>query len=138
MPGREELHLLINDRRLYDDLRRTAASHMASMGIPRLVISKVLNHVERGITAVYDRHGYDREKRAALEAWAARLGRIITGRGGDAAAPFVNPWMAREGTSASEDLCRKADELRISGGRPLHPQCAGETRPRRRIMKYSI
>jgi integrase len=81
------------------DLRRTAASHMASMGIPRLVISKVLNHVERGITAVYDRHGYDREKRAALEAWAARLGRIIAGRGG-AAPPFVNPLMAREGASA--------------------------------------
>jgi integrase len=35
------------------DLRRTAASHMTSMGISRLVVSKVLNHVESGITAVY-------------------------------------------------------------------------------------
>ena len=40
------------------DLRRTAASHMTSMGISRLVVSKLLNHVERGITAVYDRHSY--------------------------------------------------------------------------------
>lgn len=55
------------------DLRRTAASHMASAGVGRLVIGKVLNHVESGVTAVYDRHGYDAEKREALEAWGARL-----------------------------------------------------------------
>lgn len=59
------------------DLRRTAASHMTSMGIPRLVVSKILNHVGRGVTAVYDRHSYDREKRQALETWARRLQRII-------------------------------------------------------------
>ncbi len=35
------------------DLRRTAASCMTSMGISRLVVSKLLNHVESGITAVY-------------------------------------------------------------------------------------
>lgn len=59
------------------DLRRTAASHMASMGVPRLVISKILNHVETGITAVYDRHSYDQEKRRALEAWGERLREIL-------------------------------------------------------------
>jgi integrase len=59
------------------DLRRTAASHMTGMGIPRLVVSKILNHVERGVTAVYDRHSYDREKRQALEAWGRRLQNII-------------------------------------------------------------
>jgi len=61
------------------DLRRTAASHMTGMGISRLVVSKILNHVERGITAVYDRHSYDREKRQALEAWALKLKAIIEG-----------------------------------------------------------
>jgi len=59
------------------DLRRTAASHMTGMGISRLVVSKILNHVERGVTAVYDRHSYDREKRQALEAWALKLKAII-------------------------------------------------------------
>lgn len=59
------------------DLRRTAASHMASMGIQRLVISKILNHVETGVTAIYDRHGYDQEKRQALDAWAERLSLIV-------------------------------------------------------------
>ena len=61
------------------DLRRTAASHMTGMGINRLVVSKILNHVERTVTAVYDRHGYDAEKRHALDAWGARLEQIVTG-----------------------------------------------------------
>ena len=55
------------------DLRRTAATHMTSIGVQRLVVSKVLNHVDGGVTAVYDRHAYDAEKREALEKWAAHL-----------------------------------------------------------------
>jgi len=39
---------------------------MTGVGVPRLVVAKILNHVERGITAVYDRHSYDHEKRRAL------------------------------------------------------------------------
>ena len=48
------------------DLRRTAGTLMAEAGVPRLVISKVLNHAEGGVTAIYDRHGYDNEKSDAL------------------------------------------------------------------------
>lgn len=59
------------------DLRRTAASLMAGGGIPRLTISKILNHVESGVTAVYDRHSYDAEKRAALDWWAVKLTAIL-------------------------------------------------------------
>jgi hypothetical protein len=40
---------------------------MVGGGVPRLVVSKNLNHVETGVTAVYDRHSYDPEKRAALD-----------------------------------------------------------------------
>ncbi len=36
------------------DLRRTAASLMVGAGVSRLVVSKILNHVETGVTAVYD------------------------------------------------------------------------------------
>ena len=61
------------------DLRRTAASHMTSMGIPRDTVAKLLNHRERGVTAVYDRYGYDREKREAVGLWAARLEEIARG-----------------------------------------------------------
>jgi integrase len=63
----------------YHDLRRTAASDMAGIGVQRLVISKLLNHAEQGVTAVYERHGYDSEKRAALEKWDGRLNQIIAG-----------------------------------------------------------
>ena len=55
------------------DLRRTAASHMTSMGISRLVVAKILNHAEPGVTKVYDRHSYDAEKRQALEAWGEQV-----------------------------------------------------------------
>lgn len=59
------------------DLRRTAASHMTAIGIPRLVVSKILNHVEKSVTAVYDRHSYDNEKQQALILWTAQLKKII-------------------------------------------------------------
>ena len=55
------------------DLRRTAASGMARLGITPHVIEKVLNHrtgVISGVAAVYNRYGYAEEKRDALERWA--------------------------------------------------------------------
>jgi integrase len=64
------------------DLRRTAATLMVGAGVPRLVVQKILNHVETGVTAVYDRHSYDLEKRAALDFWGKRLEAIITGKQG--------------------------------------------------------
>ncbi len=54
-------------------MRRTAATKMTSMGIPRLTVQKILNHAEPGVTKIYDRYSYDREKREALEAWSKRL-----------------------------------------------------------------
>jgi integrase len=59
------------------DLRRTAASIMTGMGVPRLVVGKILNHAEPGVTKVYDRHSYDGEKQEALNAWGARVGSIV-------------------------------------------------------------
>ena len=63
-------------------LRRTAASLMVGAGVPRLVVSKILNHVETGVTAVYDRHSYDLEKRAALDFWGKRVDDLVHGRRG--------------------------------------------------------
>jgi integrase len=65
------------------DLRRTAASGMARLGHPPHVVASVLNHSPgsvQGITAVYNRHRYSDEKRAALDAWSREIERII-GRG---------------------------------------------------------
>ncbi len=61
------------------DLRRTAATQMTSMGIPRSTVKKILNHVEPGVTKIYDRYSYDNEKREALETWARRLMVIVSG-----------------------------------------------------------
>jgi integrase len=64
------------------DLRRTAASHLTGMGIPRLVVGKILNHAEPGVTKVYDRHSYDAEKRQALDAWGRKVMALVTGETG--------------------------------------------------------
>lgn len=59
------------------DLRRTCATYMTSEGIgaTRDTVARILNHVSAvgGVTAIYDRNAYAKEKRAALQAWAERL-----------------------------------------------------------------
>ena len=61
-------------------MRRTAASQMTALGVPRLHVSKILNHAEAGVTAIYDRHDYAQEKRDALQLWADHLQATIKGR----------------------------------------------------------
>jgi integrase len=58
------------------DLRRTAATEMGRLGVSRLIIGKVLNHADRSVTGIYDRHAYLTEKRNALEMWAQYLGNL--------------------------------------------------------------
>jgi len=74
---RKNLLNLDIDQFIPHDLRRTAASHMTMLGVNRLVVSKILNHAERGVTAVYDRHSYFAEKQTALNIWAVKLENII-------------------------------------------------------------
>jgi integrase len=62
------------------DLRRTMATQMRSLGIDRLVVSKLLNHAESGITKTYDRYAADPEKAAAMERWSDRLREIVSGK----------------------------------------------------------
>jgi integrase len=67
----------------FHDLRRTAATGMAKLGIPVRVTEAVLNHVSGtggGIVAVYQRHDYADEKRAALDAWARYVLSLVEGR----------------------------------------------------------
>ncbi len=59
------------------DLRRSAASHMARLGINRLVISKILNHTNASVTSIYDRHSYQPEMREALRKWGDALEEIV-------------------------------------------------------------
>ena len=59
------------------DLRRSVASMMTASGVQRLTVSKILNHVETGITSVYDRHSYDKEKQKGLRSWGRQLEAIL-------------------------------------------------------------
>jgi integrase len=60
------------------DLRRTAASYMAQLGLSEDAIGKVLNHAAATVTSRhYIRHGYDLEKKQALDLWAERLMGIV-------------------------------------------------------------
>lgn len=71
---RNESKISLVDR----DFRRTVASHMAGeLNVPRLVISKILNHSEGGVTRIYDRHSYDNEKRDALVKWGSFIDDVI-------------------------------------------------------------
>lgn len=78
-----------SDWRLHD-LRRTAASGMARAGVAPHVVEKVLNHISgtiSGVAAVYNRYGYDREKREALETWGEYLAQLS----GQSSAPNAHP-----------------------------------------------
>jgi integrase len=55
------------------DLRSTARSHLAALGINLIVAERCLNHSLGGLVAIYDQHDYMEERRHALNLWAAKL-----------------------------------------------------------------
>ena len=63
------------------DLRRTAASHMARLGITDRHVGRVLNHsseLRRTITSqVYIHHDYLPEKKEALASWSEELQQLL-------------------------------------------------------------
>ncbi|MBI1361753.1 MAG: DUF4102 domain-containing protein [Alphaproteobacteria bacterium] len=65
--GRKIVHWTIHD------LRRTAATHMARLGVDEIVVERVLGHRIGGVKGVYNRYRYIDEKRAALKLWAEDL-----------------------------------------------------------------
>ena len=73
------------------DLRRTALTGMARLGVAPIVMGHVANHrttTRAGVTlAVYSQYTYDKEKRQALDLWADRL-QAIVGAGGAAVLPM--------------------------------------------------
>ena len=67
----------------FHDLRRTAVTKMAELGIRPDVIELVVNHVSGhrgGIAGVYNRSEILPERRAALERWAAHVAELIEGK----------------------------------------------------------
>jgi integrase len=65
------------------DIRRTAATRMADLGVQPHVIEAVLNHVsghKAGVAGVYNRSSYDREVNAALGLWDDHVTSLVTGQ----------------------------------------------------------
>ena len=70
------------------DFRRTGSTNITGerIGIPRFIVSRVLNQISdtggaSAVTGIYDRNAYLSEKRRALDAWAALLAEIVEGKG---------------------------------------------------------
>lgn len=64
------------------DLRRTAATGMARLGVAPHVVERVLNHTSGmlgGVAGVYNRFGYQPEMRAALELWSNHVAKVAEG-----------------------------------------------------------
>lgn len=69
----------LNDWRIHD-LRRTAVTGMAELGIQPHVIEAVVNHVsghKGGVAGIYNRATYADEKRNALQRWADHVTRMV-------------------------------------------------------------
>jgi integrase len=61
----------------FHDLRRTARTLLARAGIRDDIAERCLGHVIKGVEKVYNRYAYLDEKRAAFEALAALVSRIL-------------------------------------------------------------
>jgi integrase len=65
------------------DLRRTAATGMAEIGIAPHIVEAALNHVsgaKAGVAGTYNRAAYAPEKKAALERWASHVQGLVSGK----------------------------------------------------------
>jgi integrase len=65
------------------DLRRSAATGLAEIGIDLPIIEKILNHQSgsfAGIVAIYQRHDFRAETRRALQLWGERVMSIVENR----------------------------------------------------------
>jgi len=64
------------------DLRRTAKTQMARLGISKEIRDRLQNHSLQDVASKhYDRYDYLREKQAASVAWGEWLERVISGEG---------------------------------------------------------
>jgi integrase len=64
------------------DLRRTAATKMADIGVQPHIIEVVLNHVSghrRGVAGIYNHSSYEREVKHALALWSDHVRALVEG-----------------------------------------------------------
>ena len=83
--AKERLDLRMKPARpwTFHDLRRTAATGMADIGVPPHIVEAVLNHISgarAGVAGIYNRAVYGVEKADALQQWADYVDRLVTGK----------------------------------------------------------
>jgi integrase len=69
----------VKDWRIHD-LRRTVATGLQKLGVNLQTIEAVLGHTSgsrSGVVGVYQRHSFDAEKRAALDAWGSHVTALV-------------------------------------------------------------
>jgi integrase len=74
------------------DLRRSAATGMAGIGIAPHVIESALNHVsghKAGVAGIYNQEQYSEEKRIAWLRWAEHIAAVINGAAATNVVPFA-------------------------------------------------
>jgi integrase len=60
-------------------LRRTCSTKLGEMLVPGRLIDRITNHKSTGITdRVYNKYDYLKEKQGAMNAWDARLAKIMS------------------------------------------------------------
>jgi hypothetical protein len=67
------------------DIRRTFVTGLQRLGVRLEVTEAAVNHRSgsvSGVTAVYAKHDYAKEKRAALDLWAQEIEKIVSGKTG--------------------------------------------------------
>ena len=84
------------------DMRRTARTHLAGLGVDRFVAERSLNHKRGNVEGIYDRHDYFAERAAALGTWASLLAKVE--RGMVPAAPAKAPRRSTRRTASERML----------------------------------
>ena len=80
--GRLDAAMGVTDWVLHD-LRRTATTGLARLGIAPHVADRVLNHTAgtiRGVAATYNRFQYLEERKAALDSWGRQVEQLVRGK----------------------------------------------------------
>jgi integrase len=65
------------------DLRRTASTGMAELGVQPHIVEELLGHKgghKAGVAGIYNRASYSAEKRQALDRWAAHVEALVAGQ----------------------------------------------------------
>lgn len=61
------------------DMRRTARTNLARLGVDRFVAERALNHKLKDVEGIYDQHDYFDQRMDALTVWAATLAALSRG-----------------------------------------------------------